>query len=179
MGKIRFGSMVLTLLLVVAACGRTSEEVSAASSTIAVDSTVEEGTLGSPDDTRNSTDLTAVPGAVSGTSAAPEEPDPGAPLPTLPDPKVPRDLEPLVAQARADLAATLGSPETDITVAVAEYIVWPDSSLGCPQIGIEYTQRQVEGWRVVFTHGGATYSYHGGGTQPEAFLCRYPSFPAG
>lgn len=179
MAKVRLGSIAGTLLLVVAACGGTSEEASTTSSTIVTDSTVEEGTLGTPDDTRDSTDLTAVPGAASSTSTTPAEPDPGAPLPTLPDPKVPRGLEPLIAHARSDLASSLGVTESTITVAVAETVVWPDASLGCPQVGVEYAQVQVEGWRVVFTHGGSTYNYHGGGSQPDALLCRDPSFPTG
>ncbi len=145
MGIIRFGSIAGVLALVVGACGGISEDVSPTSPTIPVDSTVEEGTLGTPDDTGDTPDLTAVPGAVSGTSATPEEPDPGAPLPTLPDPKVPRGLEPLVAQARADLAANLLVAQSDIAVAVAESIVWPDASLGCPQLGVEYAQIQEEG----------------------------------
>lgn len=108
---------------------------------------------------------------------SPAEPDPGEPLPVLPDPKVPRALESLVALARADLARVVGVAEAEIGVAVAETIVWPDGGLGCPEPGMAYTQVQVEGYRIVLTHGGASYAYHGGGNRPDPFLCRNPSFP--
>ena len=86
-------------------------------------------------------------------------------------------LEALVAAARADLAELLGVAESEIDVVLAESIVWPDASLGCPQPGMEYAQVQVEGWRTVLTHGGTSYAYHGGGSRLDPSLCRTPSFP--
>jgi len=107
------------------------------------------------------------------------EPDPGTPLPVLEEGKIPRALEPFVEAARQDLAATLGVDPSEIGVAIAEFVVWPDGSLGCPQAGMEYIQVQVDGSRAVLTHAGAAYSYHGGGSRPGPFLCTNPVVPPG
>lgn len=122
-----------------------------------------------------STSLEPVPGTI--TPADPpvtSEPDPGAPLPEQPTAKIPRALEPFAAAAVADLAKRLGVDESTITVAVAEFMVWPDGSLGCPEPGMAYTQVQVEGSRAVLIQGNSTYFYHGGEGVPGPFLCENP-----
>ena len=93
----------------------------------------------------------------------------------LPADDVPTGLGPLVTAARADLAERTGS--TEATVVTAEFVVWPDRSLGCPQPGLVYTQVLSEGYRIVLDVGGVRYHYHGGGgTGP--FLCESPAKPA-
>jgi hypothetical protein len=127
--------------------------------------------------TTTPSDLTEVPDTISPVGTENPERDPGDDLAALPDPKVPRQLEALVEQARADLAALLAVPEMDITVAVAESIVWPSGALGCPLPDMAYTDVQVDGWRTVLVHGADTYTYHGGGVDPTPFLCKSPNFP--
>lgn len=99
------------------------------------------------------------------------EADPGAPLPVLPDAKIPRAMQPFVDQAVADLAGRLGVTAADIAVATAENVVWPDGAIGCPEPGMAYIQVQVEGSRAVLIHGQESYAYHGGGSRPGPFLC--------
>ncbi len=90
---------------------------------------------------------------------------------------VPPGFEALVASARADLASRLSVDEAEIRVASAEAVVWPDSSLGCPQPDMAYTQVQVDGFRIVLEHGAVGYAYHGGGSRTEPFYCAKPIIP--
>lgn len=71
----------------------------------------------------------------------------------------------------------LGVAESAVSVSVAEMILWPNASLGCPQRDTEYRDVPVDGWRVVLEHAEVSYSYHGGGDRPDPFLCWTPDFP--
>ncbi len=82
-------------------------------------------------------------------------------------------LDPLIGQAKADLADRLGIPVDDIETVSAEAVVWPDGSLGCPQPGMEYTQVLVDGAKIVLYAQDKTWEYHSGGTRAP-FLCVTP-----
>lgn len=56
------------------------------------------------------------------------------------------------------------------TVVSAENVRFNDGSLGCPQPGVQYTQAQVDGMRVVVEAGGRRYDYRFG-TGDTAQLC--------
>ena len=87
----------------------------------------------------------------------------------VPDVSIPTDLVSPVDIARADLTDRLGSGD-GIVVLVAEDVIWPDGSLGCPQPGMSYTQALVDGYRIDLVVGTTIYSYHGAvGRDP--FLC--------
>jgi hypothetical protein len=83
---------------------------------------------------------------------------------------------PLVVAAVADLAGRLGVDPADVTVVAARAVTWGDSSLGCPQPGMQYLQRLVDGTLVILKAGGRTYEYHGG---DPLFLCEHPRPPSG
>lgn len=89
-----------------------------------------------------------------------------------PIPEVPY-IAKLVQQAQQDLARRLGVPGESIEFLEFEEVVWPDSSLGCPQPGIAYTQVMVDGYRILLQHEGKVYAYHGGGERPP-FWCQNP-----
>lgn len=76
----------------------------------------------------------------------------------------------LAAEAAADLAVRLGVPESAVTVVSVAAVTWPDTSLGCPQPGMRYTQVPVDGARIVLSADGREYAYHSGGSRPP-FLC--------
>ncbi|MBN1583448.1 MAG: hypothetical protein JXA89_22250 [Anaerolineae bacterium] len=103
---------------------------------------------------------------------------PVTPTNTIQDPKRPTvtvapGLEPLVAQAKKDLAERLSISVARIVVLEAESVVWPDGGLGCPRPGMAYSQVQVEGTRIRLGVGKVTYDYHSGrGRAP--FLCESP-----
>ncbi|MGH8945037.1 MAG: hypothetical protein ACRDVL_02680 [Acidimicrobiia bacterium] len=79
----------------------------------------------------------------------------------------------LVDQARADLAAHLSVPETDIELISIEAVTWRDGSLGCPEPGKFYTQALVEGHRIVLGYQERVYLYHSGDVR-DPFLCSNP-----
>ncbi len=97
------------------------------------------------------------------------EPTPGdRDLPTI-EGDIPAGFESLVTTAAADLAARTPDDAGPITVVSTEFVVWPDSSLGCPQPGMSYLQVQVEGAKVVLERAGIEYPYHSDGSR--TFLC--------
>lgn len=104
---------------------------------------------------------------------APEEPPVSmTPIPTPTDPA----LQKLVDQAKADLAARLGLKPEQIALLELAAVVWPDSSLGCPQPGMAYTQVLQDGLRIRLGVGQSVYQYHtGAGRGP--FFCQSPGKP--
>jgi len=92
--------------------------------------------------------------------------------PTVPMPSS-RALQKMVMHAKEDLAGRL-SLEADkvdqIDLIEIKAVVWPDSSLGCPQPGMVYTQVQQDGLRIRLRVGKRIYSYHSGGSRLP-FLC--------
>ena len=183
MEQMRLGRLlpfVAALLVVAAACGDTAASTAPTSSTgesglsqeLPPDSgTTPEGATpeaGDPDtrelaspvtDGRDASNL--VPATVR---PVPEKVSPSpAPAPTPAE--VPPSLEGLVAEAKQMLIDAVGATENDIVVASAEFAVWPDASLGCPQPGIEYIQVLVEGSKVELFYGDFLYSYHSDGNR--------------
>ena len=144
-----------------------SPEPSTASSTVpASDSNSGPQPTGSSPD--QSTGPAPVPSVVAKppTSNTPEPPSGGFAL----DPATP-----LVVAAVVDLARRLGIATGDVTVVEARAVTWGDSSLGCPQPGMKYLPRVVDGTLVVLGAGGRTYEYHGGSPLQ---LCEHPKAPA-
>lgn len=68
----------------------------------------------------------------------------------------------ILLRIREDLAARLQGDVTGAVVVVAEQVVWPDGSLGCPQPGAFYTQALVPGYKVVLELDGKRYDYRSG-----------------
>ena len=65
--------------------------------------------------------------------------------------------EAVVQTALQTSADELGVSTDDLTVVAAERRDWPDSSLGCPQPGLAYSQIVTPGWLVtVETNDGAS-----------------------
>jgi hypothetical protein len=102
------------------------------------------------------------------TSANQQTPPYGSSLPPVKS-GVPIDpTRPLVTDAVADLAGRLGIGTDEVAVVDALAVTWPDSSLGCPQPGMMYSQVLTKGTLVVLEAGGKRYEYHGG---KPLFLC--------
>ena len=62
--------------------------------------------------------------------------------------------------ALADAARRTGLPAAQITLLSAEAVTWSDGSLGCPQLGMMYTQALVPGLRIRIRTGTETLDYH-------------------
>ncbi len=77
---------------------------------------------------------------------------------------------PLVSQAKEDLAERLGVTLDQIELLSFEEVVWPDASLGCPQPGMRYIQVPQDGALIRLSAEGQVYDYHSGGNR-GVFLC--------
>ena len=69
-------------------------------------------------------------------------------------------LQNLIDQARTNLASRLGVPASSITVQQAAEHDWPDSSLGCPEPGMMYSQVITPGYLIILQVNGKSYEYH-------------------
>ena len=84
--------------------------------------------------------------------------------------KIEPGMQPLIDAATADLAKRLSVTQDAIEVISAQSVVWPDSSLGCPQPGMAYLQVPEDGALIVLQVNGINYEYHNGGSR-GLFLC--------
>lgn len=82
-------------------------------------------------------------------------------------------LLPFVDRAITDLAERLGVQSSSITTRAAVLVVWPDTSLGCPQPDMRYAQVPTDGSVIELDVDGVVYRYHTGG-QEGPFLCDDP-----
>ncbi len=152
----------------------------------------DETTAGSTDQTTASTASTVPPGTTepSDGDAPPTTLELAPPPTTVPTPpptdgppigsdeslypgQVDPGLSPFVDQAVADLAPRLGATPDQIEVISATLVTWPDSSMGCPQPGMEYLQALQDGSLIELGHDGKVYRYHSGGNRTP-FLCDQP-----
>ena len=83
-------------------------------------------------------------------------------------------MQSFVDMAIKDLASTKSIDPAEIEVLQASPVVWPDSSLGCPQPDRGYMQVLTDGARIVLRANGRVYHYHSGGNR-KPFLCEKPS----
>lgn len=79
-------------------------------------------------------------------------------------------LEPLAAEAASDLARRLEIDKSEVEVAEALFVTWPNSALGCPEPDMMYTQALVPGYRIRLVASGNSYHYHGARDKPP-FYC--------
>jgi hypothetical protein len=75
------------------------------------------------------------------------------------------------------VAEHTGIPAEQLTVVAQEEVDWPDSSMGCPQPGLNYLQVITPGVRILVEGAGRTFYVHGD-TQAHLFLCDNPQAPA-
>jgi hypothetical protein len=89
-------------------------------------------------------------------------PQSGDPTPMTPSISTPATsgLEGIIHMAREDLAQRLAVAEDQINVIETVEVEWSDSSLDCPQPGMEYLQVITPGYRIVLEAGGTQYEYH-------------------
>jgi hypothetical protein len=82
----------------------------------------------------------------------------------------------LIAKAREDLAQRLSISISRIILVEAKEVVWPDSSLGCPQPGMAYAQVLTPGYLIVLSAGDIEYEYHAS-RGAEVIYCENPNPP--
>lgn len=107
----------------------------------------------------------------------PVSPSQGDPQMT-PSPTSPANtgLQSLIDKAISDLAQRLSISASQIKLVEAAPVVWPDSSLGCPQDGMVYTQVLTPGYLIRLKSGTQEFEYHANrGTY--MIFCENPSPP--
>jgi len=70
------------------------------------------------------------------------------------------DLEVLIEKSKQDLAQRLSIAITQISLVEAKEVVWPDTSLDCPQEGIMYVQVERTGYLIRLEANMQVYNYH-------------------
>ena len=86
-------------------------------------------------------------------------------------------LQTLIERTKEDLSNRLGRTLEEISLAEVTEVEWSDSSLDCPQPGIDYLQVITPGYRIVLAASGQLYEYH---TNRAAYFvyCESASPPA-
>ena len=156
-------TLLVPLVVVAAACGSTTDTVAVVdtSSTTPNENaaaTVVDATV--PDDTvvGEGTVITQIsPKAVPALTTAPIQPRESN------SGEFPLDPASAGVQATvSDLAERLGVLVSDVTIVEATAVTWGDSSLGCPQPGMNYLQQVTDGSLVILNVDGIDYRYTGG-----------------
>lgn len=109
----------------------------------------------------------------------PIEPTPRGDLPqltpTFSTPSIPH-LQSLIEKAKEDLAQRFSISLSQIDLVQATEVIWPDSSLGCPQKGMAYAEVLTPGYLIILSDGNMEYEYHASkGT--EVIYCVNPTPP--
>lgn len=87
------------------------------------------------------------------------------PVPTLerveplPDPITGEVPDHILEPVLEDASERSGVAIEDLVVIRAEFVEWPDGSLGCPEPGMSYTQAIVPGYRVEIEADGQNLDY--------------------
>ena len=76
----------------------------------------------------------------------------------------------LLDAARADLAKRLRVPLEEVRIVEQVEKTWGDSSLGCPQPGMQYRQVLIDGSLLILEVKEQRFHYHSGGSRAY-FLC--------
>jgi hypothetical protein len=93
--------------------------------------------------------------------------------PTVSEPRDPF-LSEMVTKAKEDLSNRLSVAVDQINLLEVRQVTWPDSSLGCPQPGVTYTQAPQEGLLIRLGVDRDMYFYHSG-EAGVPFLCEATS----
>ena len=96
--------------------------------------------------------------------------------PMIASPSMPADagLQNLIDKAMTDLAQRLSIPTTQITLIEAMPVVWPDTSLGCPQSSMAYHEVLTPGYLIQLQADNRVYQYHSDADQLVVFCEEYP-----
>lgn len=87
------------------------------------------------------------------------EGDTGQMTPSLPTP-VDAGLQNLIEMIKTDLANRQAVSVEEILLLETIAVEWSDSSLDCPQPGMDYVQVITPGYRIVLQVNGQSYEYH-------------------
>ena len=107
----------------------------------------------------NQNEATASPIETQQSTTQPTEGDTGQMTPSLPTP-ADAGLQNLIEKIKTDLANRQVVSVEDILLVETMAVEWSDSSLDCPQPGMDYVQVTTPGYRIVLQVNGQSYEYH-------------------
>ena len=92
-------------------------------------------------------------------------PNSSYPAPGQPTPEPTSEINEATMKAMSELARQKLAEELEISVdqikvVTADPTYWSDTSLGCPQPGMTYSQIVTPGYRVTLVVGNTLYTYH-------------------
>jgi hypothetical protein len=79
--------------------------------------------------------------------------------PSQPPPTDP-GLQSLIEKAKEDVAQRMSISVTQINLVEFTEVEWSDSSLGCPQAGMDYLQVITPGYLILLEANAQSYEYH-------------------
>ena len=82
------------------------------------------------------------------------------PMTSFPPTPVDHSLQNLIEKAKEDLGQRLSISPVQINLMEMTEVEWSDSSLGCPQPGMDYLQVITPGYRILLEAGEQEYEYH-------------------
>lgn len=135
-----------------------------------------------PISTPSTTPTTAASATFATATPAPVSP---APSPTtsaqsvepVTDAAIPVVLVPALALASAEVARDQGLAANEVKLVSFRAVNWPNPALGCPKMGVMYTQVITPGYILVLRVGGKEVEYHTD-TTGRAVTCANPGPPA-
>ena len=75
-------------------------------------------------------------------------------------PNIPAELQPMAERAAGIAASTFHVKPEEVIVHDIKAVKWSDSSLGCPEEGMMYTQKETPGYLATVEVSGATHAVH-------------------
>jgi hypothetical protein len=99
-------------------------------------------------------------------------PDAGTPAAATPGVEIPAVARLVVEIVIAQASQSIGVPANQVNVVQVEAREWPDSSLGCPEVGGFYAQVITPGYLIRVTADGETLEYHTDASGENISLCQ-------
>lgn len=162
--KNRWISLIVLLSLVVAGCGQTGDLTPLEPQ---IPPSMDEPSDPPENPSPNSTQPVEV---VPVFTPTPESPSEENPMPNPSDPEV----QPLIDTAIEDLSNRFSVPSDQIEFKEVTELVWPDSSLGCPNPSVSYLQVLTPGYLIRLQVSEVTYQYHAD-KKGKVIYCQNPS----
>lgn len=164
--KTRWISLIVLLALVLAGCGQGGETSPMEPQ---IPPSLEEPAAPPENPSPNSTEVVDVPPLASPTPESSEQGD-ISPMPNLSDP----DFQKLLQTATEDLVKRLSVSADQIEFKDATEVVWPDSSLGCPNPSSMYMQVLTPGYLIRLQTPDKIFEYHTN-KKGSVIYCENPS----
>lgn len=97
-------------------------------------------------------------------------------IPMTPSTPVNPAMQNVIEKAKTDLAQRLSVSIPDINLVEITEVEWSDSSMDCPQPGMDYLQVITPGFRILLEGNGNVYEYHSN-RDTYVILCENPNSP--